>query len=234
LIRRAIKNTVHAQRAAAWAIGDGVREAEVQACLEYVMIRAGMRPCFPSIVASGRNGTVLHYDDNTDVMRAGELVVVDIGAACGHYCADISRTYPVSGRFTARQRELYDVVLQTQEHVARLAGPGMWLVNKQDPTVSLHHHAQDFLDRAGYGHYFPHAIGHSLGLDDHDAGDRQSSLHEGDVMTIEPGVYIPDEEIGIRIEDDYVIGPDGAICLSQQLPKEPGEVEALMRKTVLE
>jgi len=229
LLHCAVNNTVQAQQVAAQVIRDGVCESWVQASAEYVMTRAGMRQSFPSVVASGRNATVLHYEQNSDIMRDGQLIVVDIGASCGHYCADLTRTYPVSGRFTARQRELYNIVLGAQEHVERLAMPGMWLFNNENAAISLHHHAKEFIDRAGYGHYFPHAIGHSLGLDVHDVADRVTPLHEGDVITIEPGIYIPDQEVGIRIEDDYLIGENGAVCLSAQLPKRPDEVESMMR-----
>jgi Xaa-Pro aminopeptidase len=214
------------------AMKDGVLEAEVQASLEYMMIASHARPSFPSIVASGKNGTVLHYNQNSGTVKNGDLVVVDIGAELDNYCADLTRTYPVSGTFTKRQKELYNIVLDTQEHIASLAKPGMWLKNKDKVDKSLHHLAVKFLAQRGYDKYFPHGIGHFLGLDVHDVGDYNVPLHEGDVITIEPGIYIAAENIGIRIEDNYWITKDGAICLSERLPKDADDIERLMQQAL--
>jgi Xaa-Pro aminopeptidase len=181
-------------------------------------------------VATGGNATILHYTMNTDVLLDGQLVVVDIGAAFGNYCADLTRTYPVSGRFTSRQKELYNLVLETQEYVERIAKPGMYLVNKDHPEKSLHHLAKKFLDDRGYGAYFTHGIGHYLGLDVHDVGDYSKPLSEGDIFTIEPGLYIPQEKIGIRIEDDYWMSKDGLVCLSELLPKKAEDIEAMVQE----
>ena len=160
-------------------------------------------------------------------------MVVDVGAEYDYYCADLTRTYPVSGSFTKRQKELYNLVLDTQEYVAKLAKPGMWLSNKEKPEKSLHHLAKKFLDdRGGYGKYFVHGIGHFLGMDVHDVGDIKEPLQDGDVFTLEPGIYIPEENIGIRIEDNYWIAKDGAVCLSESLPKKPDEIEAMMEEVV--
>jgi Xaa-Pro aminopeptidase len=121
-------------------------------------------------------------------------------------------------------------VLATQEHVASLAKPGMWLKNKDKQDQSLHHLAVKFLAKHGYDKYFPHGIGHYLGLDVHDVGDYATPLQEGDVITIEPGIYIPAENIGIRIEDNYWITKDGAVCLSENLPKEIADIELYMEQ----
>lgn len=231
LLYRAVDITTLAQEAAARAIAVGVNEAEVQASLEYMMTGSQARIAFPSIVASGKNGTVLHYMSNNATLQAGDLVVVDIGAEHEYYCADITRTYPVSGIFSARQRELYTLVLQTQQYIANLAKPGYWLSNKEQPEKSLHHLAKKFLDDHGYGHYFVHGIGHFLGLDVHDVGNYKEPLQEGDVFTIEPGIYIPEENIGIRIEDNYWVAKNSVICLSEHLPKGIAEIESLMRES---
>jgi len=174
----------------------------------------------------------LHYTVNDDEMKDGDLVVVDIGAEYDYYCADLTRTYPVSGTFTKRQRELYNIVLETQKYIASIAKPGYWLKNNNELDKSLHHLAVKYLAERGYDQYFTHGIGHYLGLDVHDVGDYSTPLQEGDVITIEPGVYIPEEQIGIRIEDDYWIVDDGVVCLSEALPKHPDEIEAMVQQTL--
>jgi Xaa-Pro aminopeptidase len=229
-IYKAVEITALAQEAAAQAISDGATESEVQASLEYMFIGSGARPAFATIVGSGKNSTILHYHDNNAPLKKGDLVVVDIGAEIGHYCADITRTYPVSGVFTKRQREIYDIVLETQEYIASLAKPGIWLSNKDKPEQSLNHLAKKYLTERGYGAYFPHGIGHFLGLDVHDVGDYSVPLREGDVITIEPGIYIPEENIGIRIEDDYWIVKDGVVCLSEFIPKRAEDIEAIVQQ----
>ena len=196
------------------------------------MTASHARLAFPSVVATGKNGTILHYSDNNGLIKNGDLVLVDIGAELHNYCADITRTYPVSGTFTKRQKELYNLVLETQEYVAALAKPGMWLKNPKNPDKSLYHLAHAFLTKRGYADYFPHGIGHFLGLNVHDVGDYAVPLHEGDVITIEPGIYIPQEGIGIRIEDNYWIAKDGAICLSEDMPKTAEEIEAVMQQAL--
>lgn len=227
-IYKAVEITILAQEAAARAVEDGITECEVQASLEYMFTGSCARPAFPSIVATGKNGTILHYNVNKDTLKNGQLVVVDIGAEFGYYCADITRTYPVSGTFTKRQRELYDLVLATQEYIASIAQPGYWLSNKDNPEKSLHHLAIKYLDERGYGKYFVHGIGHFLGMDVHDVGDLSQPIKDGDIFTIEPGIYIPEENIGIRIEDDYWMAKDTVICLSEALPKKAEDIERMM------
>jgi len=232
LLYRAAEVTMLAHQAAAQAICNGMSECEVQAHAEFIMTGSCMRRAFASVVASGRNATVLHYDENSATMRDGQLVVVDIGAEFEHYCGDITRTYPVSGSFSDRQKELYEIVLKTQEHVASIAAPGMYLNNPDEPDKSLNHRARAFMAESGYDEYFIHGIGHYLGLDVHDVGDVRAPLQAGDVITIEPGIYIPDEEIGIRIEDDYWIVQDGVVCLTEQLPKEPELIEEMVQQSI--
>ena len=230
-IVQAIEITRDAQEAAAQTINIGINEAEVQAAIEFVITSLCARPSFPSIVGSGMRSTVLHYHNNNNYMEAGELVVVDIGAEYGMYCADITRTYPVSGRFSARQRELYSLVLEVQEFIAQRAQPGWWLSNAQYPDKSLNHCARKFLAQRGYEEYFIHGIGHYLGLDVHDVGNYSDPLAEGDVITIEPGIYIPGEATGIRVEDNYWIVKNGAVCLSESIPKSIEAIEALMEES---
>jgi Xaa-Pro aminopeptidase len=227
---KAVEVTALAQEAACEVLEDGVLESEVQASLEYMFTASQARIAFPSIVASGKNSTILHYHDNNASIRNGDLIVVDIGAEYDYYCADITRTYPVSGEFTKRQREVYNVVLETQAYIASIAKPGMWLNYKEKADQSLNHLAKRYLQERGYGQYFPHGIGHFLGLDVHDVGDYSKPLQEGDVITIEPGIYIPQEQIGIRIEDDYWLVNDGVVCLSEDIPKDADEIEAMAQR----
>lgn len=229
---KAVEVTILAQGAAAQAISDGITEAEVQASLEYMFTGSGATPAFASIVAGGKNATILHYTTNNAPLKHGQLALVDIGAELNYYCADLTRTYPVSGSFTKRQKELYNLVLETQEYIAQRARPGMWLSNSKHPDTSLNHLAKKFLEERGYGKYFIHSIGHFLGMDVHDVGDTKEPLQEGDVFTIEPGIYIPEEQIGIRIEDNYWMVKDGPVCLSEALPKKADEVERLMQETL--
>jgi len=231
LLYQAIDVTCMAHEAAVQTIAPDVSEAEVHAAIEYVFIAAQTKPAFTTIVGGGKNGTVLHYTDNKDLLRTGDLVVVDIGAMYEHYCGDLTRTYPVGGKFSARQKEIYNLVLATQKYIESIAKPGMWLSNKEKPDQSLHHLAQKFLnEKGGYDKYFMHGLGHFLGLDVHDVGDYNEPLKSGNVITIEPGIYIAEENIGVRIEDNYWIVDDGIVCLSEQLPKEVDEIEELMAK----
>lgn len=230
LLYKAVQITNAAQEKAAQVIRPGVWEHEVQAALEYVFtVVAGARPSFPSIVATGKNSTVLHYTDRNTQINDGDLVVVDIGAEYGYYAADLTRTYPANGQFTARQREIYQAVLDTQSYIATVAKPGMFLRNPQQKEQSLHWLATRYLEDRGLARYFPHGLGHYLGLDVHDVGDYTVPLQPGDVFTIEPGVYIPEESLGVRIEDDYLMTDGGAVCLSEDLPKDIEAIEQMMK-----
>jgi Xaa-Pro aminopeptidase len=227
-ICQAIDITGMAQEAAAKTIAPGALECEVQAAIEYLFIAAGSRTAFPSIVGGGINSTIMHYFQNDAKLHKGDLVVVDIGSRYKNYCADITRTYPVSGKFSPRQREVYEIVLQTQEYIAEIAAPGFWLSNSEHPEKSLTHLAREFMRKKGdYDKYFTHGIGHYLGLDVHDVGSRTEPLQEGDIITIEPGIYIPAEKLGVRIEDNYLVTSKGVICLSDQIEKQVDQIEKL-------
>ena len=231
---RAVKITEVAHEAAAKTIQPQAREQDVHAVIDYVFTSSGSHAAFPSIVASGKRATVLHYTENNNEINKGDLVIVDIGAEYNGYCADITRTYPASGKFTTRQRELYTLVLEVQEYIASIVKPGYWISNKEFPDQSLHHLAQNFLrKKGGYDKYFIHSIGHFLGLEVHDVGNSKKPLQEGDVITIEPGIYIPDENIGIRIEDNFWIIKDGSICLSEDLPRHPDAIEKMVTQTFI-
>ena len=228
MLYEAIDCTMQAQEAVAARIAPGLYEYQVQAAVEFIFKEGGGSAAFHTIVGSGTNSTVLHYTKNTRQLKDRDLVVIDCGAEIGYYCADITRTFPVSGTFTDRQREVYDIVLATQQYIAETAMPGYWLNNKEHPDKSLHHLALEFLEEKGYAQYFPHGIGHFLGMDVHDVGNHREPLKEGDIITIEPGIYISEESLGVRIEDNYWITENGAVCMSEELPRDSYEIEQMM------
>lgn len=228
-MQKAIDITIDAYSAAIASIKPGALEAMAESVIAQAIHNAQARYAFPPIVASGAQGTILHYEHNNQIMQAGDMIVIDIGASWNGYAADISRTYPVSGKFTERQAFLYQAVLDTQRHVIEHVRPGMWISNRERPQESLHHIACEFLKKHDLDRYFVHGIGHFLGLDVHDVGDTKIPLQEGDVITVEPGIYIRDEGIGIRIEDDMHVTAAGGECLSTSLPSAIEDIEELFR-----
>ena len=231
LIRQAINITIAAHHVAANVLRPGLKECELQAEIEAEFVRQGaLLPAFPSIVGGGVKTTVLHYVENNRVLEKDDLVVVDIGAEYGYYAADLTRTYPVSGKYSPRQREIYDWVLAAQQYAADIAKPGMFLRNAVAKEQSLHWHVTEFFKKQGLEKFFPHGLGHYMGLDVHDVGTYLEPLQPGDVFTIEPGLYLRDESIGVRIEDDYLVTVSGVTCLSAALPKKAQELENLINK----
>jgi Xaa-Pro aminopeptidase len=203
-------------------VKSGVNEYKVQATLEHGYAMAGGRgSAFPPIVGSGLNSTVLHYKENDQDLMDGDLVCIDSGAFHSGYGADISRTIPVSGRFTKRQKEIYEVVLTAHESAIRAVKPGVTL-------SELDSIARKIITKAGYGDFFIHSIGHHLGLETHDSCGPIKPLKKGAVITIEPGIYLPDEAIGIRIEDDIVVTAKGHKNLSAKIPKKVSAIEKAM------
>ncbi|HBS47956.1 TPA: hypothetical protein DEO28_02940 [Candidatus Dependentiae bacterium] len=229
-IQKAISVTSLAHQAVARLIMPDIYESDVQAVIESVFISKGLNAAFPSIVASGKNSTILHYTSKSEKLKKGDLVVVDIGAEAGNYAADLTRTYPVNGKFSVRQKEVYSIVLDAQKYIKSIARAGMYLNNPNEPDKSLQHLAVRFFEEYGLGQYFVHGIGHFLGLDVHDVGSASVPLVFGNVITIEPGIYIPQENIGIRIEDDFLIVEDGSICLSENLQRNVDEIEEMVNK----
>jgi Xaa-Pro aminopeptidase len=224
LIEKAVAITLDAHRAAVEAIEPGAMEYQAEAAIEFTFRWNGaQRPAFPSIVGSGPFSTVLHYDKNERRMESGDLVVVDIGAEYGGYAADVTRTYPVDGTFTPRQREIYEIVLGAQKAALDQVRPGARLGGPD----SIHTAAWEYIDSRGYGEYFIHGTSHYLGLYVHDVGSTRAELEPNMVLTVEPGIYIPEENIGVRIEDDVVVTEDGYRLLSD-FPREAGEIEALI------
>jgi Xaa-Pro aminopeptidase len=181
-------------------------------------------------VGSGPNSVILHYHQNKRQMDAGDLLLMDVGGECGHYAADITRTIPVNGKFSPRQREIYQLVLGAQEAAIARAKPGIKL---DDLTRFVH----EYLDGQGKGpggkawrEFTLHKVAHHIGLDVHDPFDPNAALAEGMVVTVEPGIYLAEENLGVRIEDMIVITKDGARVLSQGLAKTPDGIEKGMKR----
>ncbi len=234
LIGRAVDCSIEAHGAAARELRPGLFEYEIAALMKYTFERAGCeRPAFPPIVGSGPRSTILHYNRNSARMEAGELVVMDVAGEYAHYAADITRTLPLSGRFTARQREIYEIVLGAQKAALQAVKPGMSLARRG--SNSLYQIAYNYInshgkDRHGerLGKYFTHGLGHHVGLEVHDPGDL--NLEAWMVITIEPGIYLPEENLGVRIEDMVLVTQDGHVLLTERLPREVDAIENWMRK----
>jgi Xaa-Pro aminopeptidase len=236
LIRKAVDASVAAHFAAFKTVKPGVNEREIAALMEYEWGKRGCeRVAYAPIVGSGLNSTVLHYSDDDNVMKSGDVVVIDAAGEYSMYASDITRTLPVNGHFTARQREIYEIVLGAQQAAADAFVSGKSNMKRDDPA-SLHKVAFDYINTHGkdlhgepLGKYFIHGLGHSVGLNVHDATDYTVPFGPGQVFTIEPGIYIPEENLGVRIEDDYYVDPDGKLIkLSGALPSKADEVEKLM------
>jgi Xaa-Pro aminopeptidase len=235
LLQKAIDITGEAQRDIAQSLRPGMYEYEVQAILEAAFTRNGSeRPGFPSIVGSGLYSTILHYSENHKKIDPGDLVVCDIGAEYSLYTADITRTYPASGKFTPRQREIYQLVLDAQAAAAAHWKPGVtnrdlhiFVVNylRKSPLRARDTDGREY----GMEHFFIHGLGHALGMDVHDVADGVHVMQPGEVFTIEPGIYIQTEKLGVRIEDDYLITADNTVRkLSEKIPSAPDEIERIM------
>ncbi len=237
LIQHAIDVTIEAHRAAWQRAAPGLHEYEIAATMMDVYQDAGCeRSAYAPIVGSGPNSVYLHYSRNNRRIDAGEVLLMDVGAECAGYAADITRTIPVSGKFTRRQREIYEIVLGAQKAAIAAVKPGQTL-SKTAPN-SLYRIAYDYIDSHGkdlhgdsLGKYFTHGLGHHVGLDVHDASDPNAPLEAGMVITIEPGIYIPEENLGVRIEDMVLVTEHGAKLLSAALPREPGEIEKLLSRS---
>jgi Xaa-Pro aminopeptidase len=226
LLQKSIDATLEAHRAAWKRAAPGLYEYQVAATMTAVYSDQGCeRNAYAPIVGSGPNSTVLHYSRNSRRMDRGELLLMDVGAECAGYAADITRTIPVGASFSKRQREIYEIVLGAQNAVIAAIKPGL-------PLSDLSKIARDYINTHGkdlhgepLGKYFTHGVSHHVGLDVHDATDFSQPLGEGNVITVEPGIYIPEESIGIRIEDMVLVTKDGARLMSGALPRDPGEIE---------
>lgn len=213
----------------------GMYEYELEAEFNYELKKSGVKDfAFKTILASGKNATVLHYDSNDSKIGKNDLVLLDLGAAWNYYSADISRTFPISGKFTKRQRQLYDIVLKAHSKVIDLIAPGVHFKALNEAVIELY--AVE-LQKIGLikspeevKKYYFHGVSHHLGLDTHDVGPRDTYLAEGMILTVEPGLYIAEEGIGIRIEDDVMVTNSGSKVLSKDIIRTADEIEEFMAK----
>jgi Xaa-Pro aminopeptidase len=219
------------------AVRPGVPEYEIEAFFNFELHLHRTIPAFPSIVATGKNATVLHYNAMGDTLKNGDLVLLDLGAEFEHYSADISRTFPVNGRFSPKQRDLYSLVLEANIRTIEAVKPGLTLASLNGITKTI---LAEGLKKLGYlkdlqdvSKFFTHGVSHSLGLDTHDIISRNmDTLQPGMVITIEPGLYLHEENTGIRIEDDILVTETGCRNLSIDIPKTIDAIEN--RMTVLQ
>lgn len=234
LITKSTDATIAAHLDAWRKMKPGLYEYEIAAAMTNSYFERGCeRSAYAPIVGSGPNSVVLHYSANHRRMDAGEVVVMDVGAECSGYATDVTRTIPASGKFTERQREIYLIVLGAQKAAIAAIKPGMKIRGEgslqQIAFEYINTHGKD-LHGQPLGQYFTHGLGHHVGLDVHDPGDPNAALKAGMVITIEPGIYIPEENIGVRIEDTLLVTADGARNLSGGLPREPEEIERMVGK----
>ena len=241
LIRRAVEITDAGLRALLGALRPGVKEYELEAELAREFTRGRARMAYEPIIGTGRNACVLHYLDNVAECRDGELVLVDVGASYANYAADLTRTYPVNGRFTPRQRAVYDAVLRVMRSSNARAVPGTMARDwKRAAQVEMAQElvqlglitaadaARDTPEEPACRKYFMHGLGHSLGLGVHDIAPLNGPFEPGWVITVEPGIYIPDEGLAVRLENDILVTESGPVDLCSHVPVEAEEIEALL------
>ena len=252
-MKKAAAVSVVAHRRAMSQCQPGMFEYEIEAELEYAFRQGGAQyPAYPSIVAGGENACILHYIDNSRRLRKHDLLLIDAGAEIDCYCADITRTFPVSGRFSGRQKALYEIVLEAQLAAIAAVSPGASFNDPHEAAVRaitaglkdlklLKGSVDSLIEKTAYRKFFVHRTSHWLGLDVHDVGeyrvgDTWRMLEPGMVLTIEPGIYVPAHQnipkqrhgIGIRIEDDVLVTQQGHDVLTQDAPKDPAAIETLM------
>jgi Xaa-Pro aminopeptidase len=242
LIRHAIDLTDTGLRRLLSTLRPGVMEYELEAELHAEFTRGRATMAYEPIIASGRNGCVLHYIENDQPCQDGDLALIDVGACYANYNADLTRTYPVNGRFTPRQRAVYEAVLRVLRGSIARTVVGMSLRDwKRAAQVQMHGEllklglitaddvARDTEEEPACRKYFMHGLGHSLGLGVHDVSPFDATFEPGWVMTVEPGIYIPDESLAVRLENDILVTKDGPVDLSAHVPIEPDDIESLMR-----
>jgi len=243
LVREAVAITAAGLGKVLECLRPGVMEYELEAELAREFTRRRARMAFEPIIGSGRNACVLHYLDNTAACRSGDLVLVDVGASYANYNADLTRTYPVSGRFTPRQRAVYEAVLRVLKSSIARAVPGTGLRDwKRAAQVEMAEEllrlglvtadevARDSETEPACRKYFMHGLGHSLGLGVHDVAPIDGPLEPGWVITVEPGIYIPEESLAVRLENDVLVTADGPVDLSSHVPIEPDEIEDILAR----
>jgi Xaa-Pro aminopeptidase len=241
LIKKASAASILAQRVMMqWWVKPGMTERAIAGAMTAVWMENGCeRPSYAPIVGSGVNSTILHYSANDRTMQDGDMLLVDAACEYSMYAADITRTVPVNGHFTARQREIYNIVLGAQQAAIGAFVAGKSTINDRDhmDPNSLDTAAYNYINTHGkdlhgqaLGQYWLHGLGHMMGIDVHDPADYPVVLKPGMVFTIEPGIYIPEERLGVRIECDFLVGSDGKLIdLDAALPHTADEIEAVMR-----
>ena len=242
LLQKAIDATAIAHIEAMKSCEPGMFEYELQAVIEYCFAKNGAEfQGFPSIVGSGPNSCILHYDANRRKMQDGDVVVMDIGAEYHGYSADITRTIPVNGAFSPVQRQIYEIVLRAQEEAIKLMKPGTTVEHSAKATEVI---ADGLMklglikDKTEVNRYYTHGLSHGIGLDVHDVGRFGAGMQPGMILTVEPGIYVPEGSpcdkkywnIGVRIEDDVLITPEGNKVVSAAAPKSIKEIEVLMKR----
>ena len=228
-IKRAIEITNKGVRQMMSSIKPGYNEMVMEGVFNFALAQNTCnKNAFKSICASGKRATILHYSDNNQIMEDGELFLCDLGATYKNYCADISRTFPVNGKFSDRQKEIYEVVLGAQRVVENNARPGVKLRDLNDLVITYYNRElpKHGLNKDVSEYYF-HGVSHHLGLDTHDVNVGNIGLVPGNVITNEPGLYIEEENIGIRIEDDLLITGTGNEVLSKDIIKSVADIEAM-------
>jgi Xaa-Pro aminopeptidase len=233
-LQKAIELSLDAQLEAMKMMRPGLYEYQVAAKMVEVHAMGGSEAeGYAPIVGAGPNSVALHYDKLSRKIEDGDIVVLDVGAQYSGYSADITRTLPANGKFTARQREIYDIVLGAQNAAMAALKPGVDLCKKGGHSAYkisydyINSHGKD-LHGKSLGQYYIHGLGHDIGLDVHDPGEYCEPLKPGMVVTMEPGIYIPEENLGVRIEDDVLITADGYKLLSERLPRDPEQIEKIM------
>jgi Xaa-Pro aminopeptidase len=222
-IRRAVAITLEGHFEAWRAVRPGMKEYELKARIESAFRRAGARRlAYPSIVGSGPHGTVLHAQRDDRPIGENELIVIDCGAEWEGYASDVTRTIPSTGKFTPEQRRIYEIVLAAQKAALAEVKPGAFI------SENVHAAARNVISAAGFGDAFLHGTSHFVGLRVHDDGDDTKPLKPGMVLTVEPGIYLPEKGIGVRIEDTVVVTDGGHENLSAGLPREPDDIEKWM------
>lgn len=223
-IRKAVDIAIEAQNIIMDIINPGIYEYEVEAAVKYVFVKNFTQgESFASIIASGKNSTILHYNQNKKKILANETVVCDLGVKKDFYCSDLTRTYPSSGKFTKEQRVYYEIVFEAQQIALETIKAGVCIseINKK---------VAEFYKRKGKDKYNFHGVSHHLGIDVHDGGSIEEPLQENSVITVEPGLYNQNKKIGIRIEDDVIVKKNGIEIISKELIKELSDIEKRLSK----
>lgn len=230
-IRYAGSVTMQALEAMLHTAKPGEYEYQWAADYEHMVARAGMRNAFTTIAASGANAVMLHYHENNCVANAGDLLLFDLGAEYGYYSSDVSRTFPISGKYTDRQKELYAIVREAMDHAKDKMRPGVALRESQQAVIDFYKKAlrgaKLITDDDEVGKYYYHGVSHSLGLDTHDPCDR-TVYEPGMVITLEPGLYVKEEGIGIRLENDILVTEGDPVDLIGDRLLDIGEIENVM------